>query len=211
MFEIHELVFEDDDNFPVMLERDYTLNGFLKRNWFASTMNDVLPREQFEDNEHRLEAIYALEDVSKKADIEKAPDFYMVDLGIYALAEKYWDWIPAWQAAGCRVAENVIPAGTRRFKLLFPTAVVDMVDMKHTRIRPNTNAPTDRERRPITAIFEPQEKPPYIFRMIIREEDFGGARISGDCFVNSTFRMDCERLGIESCQFAQVLQFSRSS
>lgn len=151
--------------------------------------------EAFEQGEHELTTLGSDDGVYTS---DRCQDIDKVDSGIWAFSEKAWDWLPELEAAGCRIASNVKVDGEKRYKLVFPGPVLDLLDIKNSDIGYNESAGA------ISKVYkhylyEWDATPPAMFRIW-----YPGPKKSGssmDTFVNQDFVDRYNQLDLTGLEF----------
>ncbi len=119
--------------FPITLQ----LRSTLKKNYFSP---ELVSHESFECAHHVLEAV---DDNYKQQSSDDCADFSEVSGGIWAFSERSWNYLSELKKFGCRVAENVdVIKGSKRFRLVYPSTTLDILDLEHSQVSWNGNAPS---------------------------------------------------------------------
>ena len=151
--------------------------------------------EAFEEGEHELTTLGCDDKIYTSDDCQEIDK---VDTGIWAFSEKSWDWLPELEAAGCRIASNVKVDGQKRYKLVFPGPVLDLLDTKHSEIVYNqpTGAISHVNKH---YLYDWAATPPAMFRIWYPSPTKSGS--STDAFVNQHFVDTYNKLGLTGLEF----------
>ena len=198
-------VFGIEEVFPpereFWMRRDHRMN---KNYWGL----ELVSHANFEEAEHLLCAECEEDDVYGSSDM--CPDLCEADTGIWTLPEKAWDWIPALQASGCRIAHNVkVERGSKQYKLIYAAPVLDLLD--HDRSKLTWNEDT------ISIVhhwhlYDWAGELPLMFQVIFHNRsEYRGSMfgLSGKCVVSEAFVAECERRGLTGVTFTEIPRTQR--
>ena len=188
------------------LEQPYRLRTIesVKQNWWVL---DVVKPADFESAEHILNVRHEGEDSGASDD---CLDIDEVDSAIWAFSERAWDWLPALEASGCRIASKVkVVRGNKRYKLVYPAPVLDLLDHKRTGLTWNAGT--------ISCIgdvhlYEWEGEPPLMFQVLHHNRKmYRGVMESPSmkCFVSQAFVDEVTRRGLTGLDFTLLPRTKR--
>jgi hypothetical protein len=174
----------------------------LDKNYWNTTF--VTP-DQFENGSHMLEAWNG---AYEHGSSDQCPDVNEADIAIWTMPEKAWDWLPALQASGCRIAHNVhVERGGKAFKLVYAAAVCDIFDVANS-LNVEWNGNTISWVRG-TRLYAWDAPLPMMFQVLYLNRDgaeYKGGRfgLSGRCYVSSAFKEEYERRDLTGLEFGEM-------
>ncbi len=104
------------------------LTDVIDQNWFS---DNVMEESVFELAKHHLEVLDLDE---KNVSGELLRDIYEVAPCLFSFSEEAWPLLSMLSANGCRIAENVEVLGPKKFKLVYPARVIDILDHEASEI-----------------------------------------------------------------------------
>lgn len=154
-----------------------------------------MERRDFEEKTHNL---VVLDQNEVEQPTDTLQDLVSVFPGIMATSEIGWSWLTDLKKSGCRIAENVLVNGSKQYKLIYPGAVIDLLDHEHSDFSWNEATGTISTVR-ACSIFEYSSEVPLIFQMLFhnrKEYRESMVRPSMQCFVSQTFADELNRRGL---------------
>lgn len=179
-----------DDWVSVRLENGFSLN----QDWWTC---EVMAETPFEQGRHTL--VMRGPHKHQKYTSDDCQDLDRAYSGVWAFSEKAWDWLPALEAAGARIAPDVQVDGSKRYRLVFPGPVLDLLDHVHSDIGYIDGAP-DQVRKHY--LYEWNATPPPLFRLWRRGSKKSGS--SMDWFVSQQFVDEYRRRDLTGMEFVPM-------
>lgn len=174
---------------PVMLSHGDTIRP---NHWSL----EFLSRAQFEDAQHVLTAH---DDDYNPRTSDEGADISPVGTALWALSEKAWDWLPALEASGCRIAHRVrVAQGTKNYKLIHSAPVLDLLDHGNTELTINDVSGTISWIRK-AHLYEWDGDPPLMFHALMHHpKEYRGTKVSASkwTFVSQAFADELKRRGL---------------
>lgn len=171
---------------------------------------DVLPRSGFEDAHHTLNPV---NDNYRPRTSDQCDD--IVNAGVigaaWAFSEKAWDWLPALEASGCRVAHNVdVKRGRKRFKLVYAAPILDLLDHEQSELTWNNGKISWINNIHLHAWAG---QPPLMFQLLFHNKiEYRGVTScpSGRTFVSQAFVDEATRRSLTGVDFHILRRTPRS-
>lgn len=157
MSQIYSIVSEDDA--PSVSARRYD-----EQNWWSL---EVFPPGVFESLERQ---IHVQDEHGNELPASMIRDCCWVAPGVFAFGERAWSLLPLLQATGCRIAPLVTSGDGQAFKLVYPGAVVDILDHALSKFSVNEPRPGEATYSSIRppVLYETQKQLPPLFRVLVR-------------------------------------------